>query len=206
MCAQFKDIQVVFAQNNLQLPELNVLVPDTNVYSILAIQPAGVVTVRADFIGHSDRNAATTKFSSFLQLAFDQNIDLVLSPEYSCPWEALSLALRNRRLPQRGKLWILACEAITPVQLRELIAAHPQVAWIHEPIPDGAGHFLGVLAYLTRTKSTAGADKDVVVLQFKTEPMGGNPFERDHLIRGQWIHIWRNPRDNIRLISLICSD
>ena len=36
--------------------------------------------------------------------------------------------------------------------------------------------------------------------------MGGNTFERDHLIRGQVVHIWRNPQDNIRLISLLCSD
>lgn len=206
MCAQFKDVQTALAENALRVPELNILVPDTNLYEVLAIQPAGAIEVRGDFVGHADRLVALSKFSSFLQLAVDQNSDLVLSPEYSCPWDVLAQFITGQRLPQRGKLWILACEAITPAQLRAIIAAHPQVVWVHEAIPAGAGQFLGVLAYITKTESTDGNVKDVVVLQFKTEPMGGYTFERDHLLRGQTIYSWHNPEDNIRLVSLLCSD
>jgi hypothetical protein len=36
--------------------------------------------------------------------------------------------------------------------------------------------------------------------------MGGTTFEQDNLIRGNFIYFWRNPDDNIRLISLICSE
>jgi hypothetical protein len=46
----------------------------------------------------------------------------------------------------------------------------------------------------------------VIVLQFKTQAMGGNTFERDHLLCGRRIYVWHNPADNIRLISLICSE
>jgi hypothetical protein len=206
MCAQFTDIQEVFTANSLSPPELNLLVPDTHPYEILAIQPTGAVEVRPDFVGHSNRATATSKFSSFLQLAVDQNSDLVVSPEYSCPWDVLASAIAGGRLPQRRKLWALACEAISPGGLREFTAAHPQVVWIHEPIPAGAGQFLGVLAYILKTDSLAGGVRDVVVLQFKTEPMGGDIFESEHLIRAQTIYSWHNPDDNIRLVSLLCSD
>jgi len=76
---------------------------------------------------------AVRKFSDFLRLALEKDCDLALSPEYSCPWEVLSNAL-------------------------------------------------------------------------KTHPMGGNNFERDHLIPGSQIYIWHNPDDRMRLLSLICSD
>lgn len=206
MCAQFIDVQQLFISNNLRLPELNILVPDTNLYEVLAIQPTGAVDVRNDFVGHSDGESALAKFNSFLQLAVARNCDLVVTPEYSCPWEVMGQAIVGNKLPKQGKIWLLACEAITPQRLQEFISTHRQVFWMHEPIPTGAGHFLGVLAYVTKAEDNAGVVKDVVVLQFKTEPMGGNTFERDHLLRGQTIYTWRNPQDNIRLVTLLCSD
>jgi hypothetical protein len=211
MCAQFNDIQQILAARNLRIPTLNVLRPDSQLYEILAIQPTGVVTIgpnaaNPDFVGHADRNRAIAQFTAFLDRARQLNSDLVLSPEYSFPWEVLRAAITAAHLPAAGKLWIFGCEAITPAQLRQTIASHPQVEWLSEAIPNGPGRFLNVLVYLTRTETDAGEARGIVVLQFKHEPLGGTTFERDHLIRGQLVHIWRNPQDNIRLISLICSD
>lgn len=206
MPSQFQDIKEVFDANHLRLPELNILVPDTNLYEIIAIQPTGAIAVHPDFVGHADQASAIDKFNSFLELAVEQNCDLAITPEYSCPWEVVTRAIAENKLPAQRKLWILACEAITPQQLRGIIAAHSNVIWIHEPIPAGAGQFLGVLAYVTKAEADTGGVKDVIVLQFKTEPMGGYAFERDHLLRGQTIYSWRNPQENIRLVSLLCSD
>jgi hypothetical protein len=159
-----------------------------------------------EFVGHADRNQAFAKFSTFLDLAQQFNSDLVVSPEYSFPWEVLQNAIVASHMPATGKLWVFGCEAITPAELRQTIDDHPQVQWVSEPIPNGPGRFLNVLAYLARTETLAGEPRLIVVLQFKHEPMGGNTFERDNLIRGDLVHIWRNPQDNIRLISLLCSD
>ena len=213
MCAQFRDVQQILAGRNLRIPTLNVLRPDSQLYEILAIQPTGVVTIRPstanpNFVGHADRNQAVVKFSSFLAQARQFNSDLVVSPEYSFPWEVLRTAIDTSQLPALGKLWIFGCEAITPAELRQIINDHPQVEWISEPIPNESGQFrfLNVLAYLTQTETLGGVTRHIIVLQFKYESMGGNTFERDHLIRGNVVHIWRNPQDNIRLISLLCSD
>lgn len=206
MSAEFRNIQDVFAENNLRLPTLNVLVPDAHLYETLAIQPGGQIAVRPDFIGHADHPTAASQFSDFLRLAVEKNCDLVLSPEYSCPWETLTNAIARQALPKEGKIWILGCESITPDELLTIKATHGNVVWIHEPISEGSGSFVDVVAYVTKAEATVGGTKDVIVLQFKTQAMGGTTFERDHLICGRSIYIWHNPRDNIRLISLICSE
>jgi hypothetical protein len=206
MAAEFRTIQEVFAEHNLRPPALSVLVPDARLYETLAIQPGGEIAVRPDFVGNADRRAAVSKFSDFLRLAVEKDCDVVVSPEYSCPWEVLTKALVDQSLPQAGKIWMLGCEAITPNDLQAAISAHANVVWIHESIPAGAGRFLDVLAYVTKAEATTGGTKNVIVLQFKTQAMGGNTFERDHLICGRRIYIWHNPQDNIRLISLICSE
>jgi hypothetical protein len=185
---------------------INVLVPDARFYETLAVQPGGGIAARPDFIGHADRHSAVSQFSDFLRLAVEKNCDLVLSPEYSCPWEVIRKAITQQSLPRAGKIWILGCESITPDELQTIIAAHGNVIWIHEPIPAGAGRFLDVLAYITKAEATAGGTRNVIVLQFKTQAMGGDTFERDHLLCGRRIYIWHNPVDNIRLISLICSE
>src|ERR1051326_2527388 len=110
----FQDIAQLFQTKKLKLPELNVLVPDAKLYEILAIQPAGVIGTRDDFVGHADHGAAVKKFDHFLKLAVEKNCDLVLSPEYSFPWDCLRQAIADNTVPSAGKLWILGCEAITP--------------------------------------------------------------------------------------------
>ncbi len=206
MCALYKDIQQTLAGRNLHLPTLNVLVPDVHPYEMLAIQTGGEVATGPDFVGHADRVGATAKFTAFLQLAVEADADLVLTPEYSCPWDALTAHVAHRPFPKQGKLWAIACESITPAQLQGIIVNHPQVEWVHDGIPAGAGRFLDVLVYMFRAEHTGGGWRNVVVLQFKTHPMGGTAFEQANLIRGSAIYFWHNPVDNIRLISLICSE
>jgi hypothetical protein len=204
----FQDIGQLFRANKLKLPELNVLVPDAQLYEILAIQPGGEIRTRDDFVGHADHEAAVRKFDHFLKLGVEKNCDLVLSPEYSCPWDCLQHTIANNTVPNEGKLWILGCEAITPDGLRAFVAGAGDVIWMHEPIPTTAGRFLNVVCYLFRTKSKAGDNKNVGVLQFKTQAMVDARFawERDRLIVGKTIYFFHNPKDRIRLTTLICSD
>lgn len=114
MDAIFVDIIDVFKENNLQFPKLDTLVPDNCLYETFAIQPSGKIEVSDSFIGHEDREMARSKFSDFLSLAADRACDLVLSPEYSFPWEVLSEAIENNTLPNPGKLWILGCCLMIP--------------------------------------------------------------------------------------------
>ncbi len=205
----FKDIADVagFKSKRLRLPELNVLVPDAQLYEILAIQPGGVIGFSDDFLGHAAHDSAVRKFDHFLRIAVEKDCDLVLSPEYSLPWDSLQTAITNNNLPDEGKLWILGCEAITPDQLRAFEAAN-DIVWIHEPIPTTAGRFLNVVCYLFKTTSKAGVEKNVALLQFKTQAMvdAKLAWERDRLIVGKTIYFLHNRDDHIRLVTLICAD
>lgn len=206
----FKDFVQLdeFRNEELRLPELNVLVPDAQLYEILAIQPGGVIGLRDDFVGHASHDSAIQKFDHFLKLAVEKDCDLVLSPEYSLPWDSLQHATENNNLPREGKLWILGCEAITPGHLRTFEEDAKNMIWIHEPIPTTAGRFLNVVCYLFKTKSKADVEKNVALLQFKTQAMVDAKFawERDRLIVGKTIYFLHNPDDHIRLMTLICSD
>ena len=72
MAADFKNIKDVFESHHLQLPILRALIPDAEFYEVLAIQPEGIIETSGNFIGHSDRLSAQSKFSSFLSLAVEK--------------------------------------------------------------------------------------------------------------------------------------
>lgn len=206
MPLDFKNIEPEFTARGLKVPTLAVLEPDAQLYDVLAVQPIGKITMRAGFIGHADRESGRRRFQSFLEIAISTNCALALAPEYSCPWETLEEFIKAGKLPQLGRLWILGCEGIAPDELAQVIARCPNVEWIHEKIPAGTGSVLGVLAYLTLTQTGDGTPRHTVVLQFKTQAMGGKPDERDFLIPGRAVYVWHNTPAYIQLVSLICAD
>lgn len=208
MPVEFEDIAGVLAAHGLSVPNLNVLVPDADPYEVLAIQPAGKMSFEVDFIGNQNHELALKKFSDFLRLAKESNADLVLSPEYSCPWAALEAALLAGNVPAPGKLWALGCESITPADLTSLISRVPGLVWICETIQNGQGNFLDPVCYLLSTQTTQGVNRIAVIIQFKTLAMGGGEiFERDHMIRGTKRYFLRNgDHDHLRFYTLICSE
>ena len=206
MPLDFKNIEPEFTSRGLKVPKLVVLEPDAQIYDILAIQPTGKIAMQPGFIGHVDRDGAQHRFEDFLGMAISKNCAVALAPEYSCPWETLEKFVTSEQLPQAGKLWILGCEGIRPVELEKLIERCKHVVWIHEKIPTGTGSTLGVLAYLTRTENQAGESRHAIVLQFKTQAMGGDADERNLLIPGRAVYIWHNQPAYIQLVSIICAD
>lgn len=65
--------------------ELDVLKRDTQRNSLLLYQHKGDFFADGNKIGNVDQNIAQTKFLKVLEKARQDNSDLVLSPEYSCP-------------------------------------------------------------------------------------------------------------------------
>jgi hypothetical protein len=206
MCATYRDTQDLLTDASLKRPRLDALTPNIDPYDLLLIQTAGQVAASGGGVGHDDHAGAVARFSSFLQLATERQVDLAVTPEYSCPWEALLGAFAQNRFPAMGKLWAIACESITPAGLEATKLQHPEVTWLHEPVPAGQGNFLDVLVYLTRAEHNDGSIRKVAVLQFKTTPMGGIDFEQQNLRRGTTTYYWCNHPDNIRLMTLLCSE
>jgi hypothetical protein len=178
-------------------------------FNIHFYQHLGIFAASEISLGNG--NDVSAQFSYFFNEARLRNSDLVLTPEYSCPWNNVIEILNNEQMwPQVGKLWALGCESITPEQLVEIrtICDRPGVfaQWEVEK-PGNNKHFYDPLVYLFRGNHN-GNDKLIVLVQFKTMHMGArvSAFERDHLIEGTTIWILKNQGESHRFISIICSE
>jgi hypothetical protein len=98
----------------LEHPRLNALQADDTLYTLLAHQPLGRIRIADTSIGHADGSEAYLRGRALLDLvnSLDSQPDLLVSPEYSIPWEALLDAIESGVVPSEGKLWALGCESL----------------------------------------------------------------------------------------------
>src|SRR5258705_8237641 len=99
-----KTVTEILTPFGLVEPRLNALVPDERNYNALLIQPEGNVEGSTEGVWNRDRELARRQFKGFLDDAISTSADLVISPEYSLPWESLTTTIREGRFPASGKL------------------------------------------------------------------------------------------------------
>lgn len=204
---QFKFIEDLELDIQLDLISLR---RDTQRYKILMYQHQGILKASTHKIGNAEN--VDSQFKLFFQKAIDLNTDLVLTPEYSCPWENLiELILDPQKQPTVGKLWCLGCESISKDELTTFVhnfTNRNRIIYFDEQVLQSNNNFLDPLVYLF--KANKGAETVLVCLiQFKTRHMGvfgGGDIERNNLIQGNDIYILRNNEHSIYFISLICSE
>ncbi len=191
-------------------PVFRALIPNEQNYSVLILQPNGAIEADANGVRHRDAPLAVQQFGGFLAKAMHDNMDLVITPEYSTPWSVVAAAITSGSGPAEGTLWCLGCESVKYTELeqyRQELSAH--VAFIYEPIQGNTQKFLNPLVYLFRTtRSDKGASRLVAIVQFKTYPMAGDNdhFEINALVLGTKVYAFGGTVQQTRLVSLICSD
>lgn len=190
-------------------PDLAILDRTTQPHSLLLYQHTGDLKADPTRIGNNYPVAG--QLNAVITKALEENTDLLLTPEYSCPWEIISSIVSTpARWPRARKLWTLGCESITQANLDAFIASNsnPQT-YVHfdKSILAKNGSYLDPLVYLFRA-SYQGVEKLIVVIQFKTHHMGvwTTSIERDHLIQGEEIFILRNAPNSVNLLTLICAE
>jgi len=196
----------------LSNPTLEVLNLDANLYNALLFQPVGKIECSNQCIRNADKKLAKKKFNAFFDIAIENNVELAVTPEYSCPWSVIEKLIDENRLPRESKLWIVGCESIQAQQLSDIINDHDEIVWIcnEGKIRQNLNNdrFFNPVCYLfkTRTLSTNKL-RTIAIVQFKTHFMGGNnSWERDNYIEGQNIYILKNQNTSSRLLTFICSD
>ncbi len=211
------DLLIEHNRDHLELilnnPELNCLEANASRYSVLMFQPQGEIEYSENFVRNKNHIKAEREYRQFIELGRSKASDLVITPEYSCPWSVIEQVIREDRMPSIGKLWVVGCESITPEELYELSRrVRAQCFFIYDDdFERSAGQrFLDPVCFMFRTHSTStNSDINVAVIQFKTAPMGDGTmrFETDNLIRGTRFYKFKNTSVNsISLICLICSD
>lgn len=190
--------------------ELEVLGRDTQRNSFFLYQHKGVFFADTTRIGNDDQNEAKTKFISVLNKAKEENISLVLSPEYSCPKTVIDQILQDENLqPSQNKIWALGGESLDKNDLNSLNDFKNENVLIHfEDVYSNSDKiYVDPLYYIFKGEHN-GVSKLIILIQFKSRHMGGlriNQLEPDNLIEGTNVYIIKNNLNSVRLMSFICS-
>src|SRR5690554_2387383 len=98
--------------------ELEVLKRDTQRYSSFLYQHKGFFFADNTRIGNDNQEESKAKFINLLTKAKEENISLVLSPEYSCPKSVIDEIIAQPELqPSKQKLWALGGESLNKEEL-----------------------------------------------------------------------------------------
>ena len=207
---QITPVAEILGSVGLREPRLNALVPNEENYKVLLIQPQGEIDASDSGVRNRDRDLARRQFRLFLRDAIDTQADLVVTPEYSLPWEILVESIKAGSIPAQGKLWALGCESIRLGELEALKQGLANFATVlHEPLETDAARFTDPLAYVFAAPpfEIADAAKPVILVQFKTHPMGDDDhFEINRLRKGTVTYQFGGSDGQLKLVSLICSD
>lgn len=201
----------ILADHGLDAPRLNVLFADANNYSVLLLQPKGQIEATQAGIRNCDRTLASAQFGEFLAEATASQPDLVVTPEYSTPWDVLRAVIDGANSgPAQGKLWALGCESIKYRELLRIREELTELATVifEEMNPDDS-RFVDPLAYVFHTTKSQsdGQLKLVILIQFKTQAMvDPHDFERNSLQVGTWVYQFGTYGAEISLVTFICSD
>lgn len=197
--------------NHLKIStELEILKRDTQRNSFFLYQHKGVFFADSTRIGNNDQTEAKEKFISVLTKAKEENIALVLSPEYSCPKSVIQKIITNQDLqPAQSKLWALGGESLSKEELNSLRENNSGNLYIHfeDCYSNSDKNYVDPLYYIFKGEHNE-VEKLIILIQFKTRHMGGlrsSQLEADNLIEGESIYILKNDNNSIRLISFICS-
>ena len=154
--------------------ELDVLKRDTQRNSLLLYQHKGDFFADGNRIGNVDQNIAQTKFLKVLEKARQDNSDLVLSPEYSCPVSIIKHIIATDDIqPLTNKIWVLGGESITKEELGHLSDTNQENVLVHfeDDVLNTNKRYLDPLYYIFRGVHN-GLNKLIVLIQFKTRHMG----------------------------------
>jgi len=192
--------------------DLVILRPNTTPYRTSLLQHKGVFHFSEAFFGN--QTDVTEKFTSFFHSVKENNSNLAITPEYSCPWNAIIHLLDNSdSAPDRGNLWVLGCESISVQRIQEIqeqYSGNNNIEIIfNDNIEQGnAGVLLDPCCSIFKADNPDGEEKLIVLVQFKTQHMGvwESDLEQQKLISGENVYILRNNADSINLLTIICSD
>ncbi len=201
-------------REGLKPPRLNALQADDTLYTVLTHQPLGRIHIAPDAICHANSLEAKQRTAAFLQLAATAGSqpDVVVSPEYSVPWETLLEAIEQSVVPEEGKLWVLGCESLPLGGLdavRQRLAERAVV--LDDDLFPGARttqQYRNPLVYVFLTKCSADKSTRLVLLvQYKTVPSGDQEnTEATGMLPGVYVYAFGTLPSEVRLITLICSD
>jgi hypothetical protein len=197
----------------LQIVRLSALEPRREPFVTALCQPHGTIHASAIRIGNANSGAVLPMYRSLLHDALHSQAQLVITPEYSAPWDLIREIAAGPLRPPRGGLWVLGCESITPDELELLrveLQTNLSVHLIHEPFdPQQRAQraFVDPVLFAFWAENAEGAEILCFLVQFKTV-VSRDPdhIELQHLYRGTTVYKFSARPGDVSLLTLICSD
>lgn len=207
---EFIDLREELQKNRIEWDMPVCCDPDAGNYSLLRVQMQqkhmsfSQKGVWIEDTEHDD------KCRALLQLASEQNYDLVLFPEYCISYALLDEIIKNKHLwPSNRKLWVLPCQGIPIPQYEEYLnrfSANNEVfllkkAWETRNVNKRT--FVNVLFYCFLGFRDNNDSVLCLVPQLKTQVMGdaGCVCEPSGMSTGSVVFTLEN-----RLLTLLCAD
>lgn len=198
----------------LRRPSLSCLKLDSMTYSTLLLQLKEEIAFDNTGIWLLNEERAQTKFNSFFDLAIEKEVELAITPEYSCPWNVLGNLISEGKFPSVSNLWVLGMASIQPSALKEFIDGNDRITWIYDEdllkcsIKAKPNKFFDPVCFLLNTNDNVGKNHQTIIIQFKNNPFGGTDahWERDNVILGKTFYVIKNQFASTKLVTLICSD
>jgi hypothetical protein len=141
---------------------------------------------------------------STLSKARDNGVDILLTPEYSIPWDLVEEMIQNPELqPQAGALWCLCCQGIpwgVFIDFMRSLQSHHVV----QPSIAKEQNFVNVLLYVFQSTEVG---KLVIIPQLKLQHMRDETLSHEAagLTEGDVIYKFGHDLSN-QLCSIICAD
>ncbi len=192
---------------NLELLPLNALKPSREQYTSLYLQPEGLLKATVDGVKHFDTKAAESLYSNLLTQVSEDELDLIVTPEYCMPWNVIKKIVKSEIPVKKHALWALGAESILPNELEafKVFCDTQGVKVFFEQLEQQNKSYLCPLVYFFWEKEVNGNESLCVLIQFKTFSCGGT-FEVDNLYLGSKVYIFGNGINELNLLTLICAD
>jgi hypothetical protein len=194
-------------------PDLRVLERNSQPYTLLLYQHTGSLFASKGKIGNPPNEQRSIEtLDSFFQLAREENVDLAVTPEYSCPWTVIENIVSDKTVwPAPRKLWVIGMESITKQEIGEFLekyGVNQVFIYFDTNLLKENNTFFDPLIYFFVSSNGEEARLNLLI-QCKTHHMSvwsGGEVERDNIILGKEILILKNSANSISLCSFICSE
>src|SRR5688572_27706004 len=212
------DVNQLLAQSGgtgqpLRLVRLGALEPRPDPFTAVLCQPHGTIHASVARIGNTNSAAVLPMYAGMLNDALQIQAQLVITPEYSVPWELIRQIAHGAPRPPRGALWVLGCESITPADIDALEASLQPVGGvrlIHEAFDAqerAQKVFVDPVVFAFWAVDNAGADVLCLLVQFKTVvSRDADHVELQSLYLGSTVYKFTVQPGDASLLTLICSD
>lgn len=201
-------VRKILAEKKIEYPDLNIFKQRGIALKIAQWQPKGEIHFNKKKGFFSVDESHYIKAESFIKRSQEENADIIVTPEYSCPWKILYQILFSGEMEvDYGKLLCLGMEGIAFGDFKSFVDKCHEEKNIELIVEDlsriSKRDFLSCLVYIFSTQG-----KVVCLVQLKTTAASDTwvQLEANGLMTGNTIYYFDDHKEKNCLIAIICAD